>query len=206
MRASSVPSVSVRISGCHQGRRNDNPLFFSGVCFVSCCDSIWHNYCMITLHPPTGQTTEHGKGSEPASVAKPDYIAFALVPTFFLLGLLGVVICHVLKRKGYRCTTEAQDDEEECEEEEKDLELGAGKEIWIRGRDLKATLNARKCWNMWHCRFWRCVNIQSTLCFYCIGVQGIHHLYTSHTQDKCPARLIVRAANAPWAAPLSSEE
>lgn len=35
----------------------------------------------------------------------------------------------MLKRKGYRCTTEAQDDEEECEEEEKDLELGAGKEI-----------------------------------------------------------------------------
>lgn len=85
---------------------------------------------MITLYPPAGQTTESGKGGEPANLPKPDYIAFALVPTFFLLGLLGVVICHVLKRKGYRCTTEAQDDDEEvCEEEEKDLELGAGKEI-----------------------------------------------------------------------------
>ncbi|KAM8747592.1 RELT-like protein 1 isoform 2-T2 [Acanthopagrus schlegelii] len=73
----------------------------------------------------TRQTADNGEGGEPASGAKPDYIAFALVPTFFLLGLLGVVICHVLKRKGYRCTTEAQDDEEECEEEERDLELGA---------------------------------------------------------------------------------
>lgn len=48
-----------------------------------------------------------------------------LVPILFLLGLLGVVICHVLKRKGYRCTTD-HDDEEECKEEVKDPELGGG--------------------------------------------------------------------------------
>ncbi|XP_041821157.1 RELT-like protein 1 [Chelmon rostratus] len=71
-----------------------------------------------------GQTTDTGKGDTAAGLDKPDYIAFVLVPIFFLLGLLGVVICHVLKSKGYRCTTEAQDGEEECEEEEKDLELG----------------------------------------------------------------------------------
>ncbi|XP_024143203.1 RELT-like protein 1 [Oryzias melastigma] len=52
----------------------------------------------------------------------PDYIAFVLVPVFFLLGLLGVVICHVLKKKGYRCTT-AQN-EEECDAEDKDPEQG----------------------------------------------------------------------------------
>lgn len=51
-----------------------------------------------------------------------------LVPVFFLLGLLGVVICHVLKRKGYRCTTSQDDEEEEeCEEEDKDPELGGGR-------------------------------------------------------------------------------
>ncbi|XP_034532936.1 RELT-like protein 1 isoform X2 [Notolabrus celidotus] len=74
-----------------------------------------------TLTPgPTTTPPEKGGSNHP------DYIAFVLVPVFFLLGLLGVVICHVLKRKGYRCTTEAQDgEEEECvEEEEKDLELG----------------------------------------------------------------------------------
>ncbi|KAM6894788.1 RELT-like protein 1 isoform 2-T2 [Lycodopsis pacificus] len=68
-----------------------------------------------------GQTTADGKGDAGTNPA--DYVAFALVPVFFLLGLLGVVICHVLKRKGYRCTTEANE-EEQCEEEEKDPELG----------------------------------------------------------------------------------
>lgn len=70
-----------------------------------------------------GQTTDPGKGD--AGTTNPDYIAFVLLPVFFLLGLLGVVICHVLKRKGYRCTTEAQDGgEEECVAGEKDPELG----------------------------------------------------------------------------------
>ncbi|KAM7366313.1 hypothetical protein PAMP_015762 [Pampus punctatissimus] len=66
-----------------------------------------------------------GKEEGGAVGNNPDYTAFVLVPVFFLLGLLGVVICHILKRKGYRCTTEAQDEEEkECEEVEKDLEMG----------------------------------------------------------------------------------
>ncbi|KAM6221665.1 RELT-like protein 1 [Rhynchocyon petersi] len=42
------------------------------------------------------------------------YIAYTLVPVFFIMGLVGVLICHLLKKKGYRCTTEA---EEEVEEE-----------------------------------------------------------------------------------------
>ncbi|KFP77890.1 RELT-like 1, partial [Apaloderma vittatum] len=42
-----------------------------------------------------------------------EYIAFALVPVFFIMGLLGILICHVLKKKGYRCTTEAEQIEEE---------------------------------------------------------------------------------------------
>lgn len=54
-------------------------------------------------------------------------MAFVLVPVFFLLGLLGVVICHVLKSKGYRCTTEPQDDEVKCQEVDKDAELGEGR-------------------------------------------------------------------------------
>ncbi|XP_035531167.1 RELT-like protein 1 isoform X2 [Morone saxatilis] len=70
----------------------------------------------------TNQTTETTTETGAAG-GTPDYTAFVLVPVFFLLGLLGVVICHVLKRKGYRCTTEAQDDEE-CEEEDKDPEQG----------------------------------------------------------------------------------
>lgn len=62
-----------------------------------------------------------------AEDGNPQYIAFVLVPLFFLVGLLGVLICHILKRKGYRCTTEAEE-EEELEKEEvevmKDPEKG----------------------------------------------------------------------------------
>ncbi|XP_015200353.1 RELT-like protein 1 [Lepisosteus oculatus] len=42
----------------------------------------------------------------------PEYVAFVLVPIFFLLGLFGVLICHVLKRKGYRCTTDSEEETE----------------------------------------------------------------------------------------------
>ncbi|KAG8516483.1 RELT-like protein 1, partial [Galemys pyrenaicus] len=43
----------------------------------------------------------------------PEYIAYALVPVFFVMGLFGVLICHLLKKKGYRCTTEAEQEVEE---------------------------------------------------------------------------------------------
>lgn len=81
-------------------------------------------FFLILSLPPVNQTTVDK--TDGAVTGNPDYIAFVLVPVFFLLGLLGVVICHVLKRKGYRCTT-AHDDEEECEDEDKDSELGGGK-------------------------------------------------------------------------------
>lgn len=73
----------------------------------------------------TAPGTNHtpGFGNDKNTGTNPEYLAFGLVLVFFLLGLLGVVICHVLKRKGYRCTT-AQNGGEECEEQDKDLELG----------------------------------------------------------------------------------
>ncbi|XP_061566333.1 RELT-like protein 1 isoform X1 [Cololabis saira] len=67
--------------------------------------------------------TNNGNNGAGKAGPHPDYTAFVLVPVFFLLGLLGVVICHVLKRKGYRCTT-AQEDEDQIEDEYKDPELG----------------------------------------------------------------------------------
>ncbi|XP_030636526.1 RELT-like protein 1 [Chanos chanos] len=72
-------------------------------------------------------TTGTGQNTESSDTSRAEYVAFGLVVVFFLLGLLGVLICHVLKRKGYRCTTEAEEDEEEvggCSDEEKDLEKG----------------------------------------------------------------------------------
>ncbi|KAG7465018.1 hypothetical protein MATL_G00171730 [Megalops atlanticus] len=46
----------------------------------------------------------------------PQYMIFLLVFFFFLTGLLGFLICHMLKKKGYRCRTGELDDDEECED------------------------------------------------------------------------------------------
>ncbi|XP_075942929.1 RELT-like protein 2 isoform X3 [Anarhichas minor] len=43
------------------------------------------------------------------------YIIFVVVFLFFLTGLLGFLVCHLLKKKGYRCRTGEMNDEEEEE-------------------------------------------------------------------------------------------
>ncbi|KAM7388915.1 hypothetical protein PAMP_022917 [Pampus punctatissimus] len=48
--------------------------------------------------------------------APPPYMIFVVVFLFFITGLLGFLICHLLKKKGYRCRTGDMDDEEEEEE------------------------------------------------------------------------------------------
>ncbi|KAI5625802.1 RELT-like protein 1, partial [Silurus asotus] len=63
----------------------------------------------------------------------PEYIAFALVPAFFLLGLLGVLICHILKKKGYRCTTDAEEPDAPEADEEKHLEEGDMNDTYSEG-------------------------------------------------------------------------
>lgn len=49
-----------------------------------------------------------GAGEPPQS-----YIIFLVVLFFFMTGLLGFLICHLLKKKGYRCRTGDLEDEEE---------------------------------------------------------------------------------------------
>lgn len=63
-----------------------------------------------TLHSGTETTP---RPSNDTGNGHPEYIAYVLVPVFFLMGLFGVLICHLLKKKGYRCTTEAEQDVEE---------------------------------------------------------------------------------------------
>ncbi|XP_068181680.1 RELT-like protein 2 [Antennarius striatus] len=46
----------------------------------------------------------------------PPYMIFVVVFLFFLTGLFGFLICHLLKKKGYRCRTGDMGDEEEEEE------------------------------------------------------------------------------------------
>ncbi|KAM3875260.1 tumor necrosis factor receptor superfamily member 19L [Diretmus argenteus] len=42
-----------------------------------------------------------------------EYAVFALVPVFCVMGLLGILICNILKKKGYRCTAEKEGGDEE---------------------------------------------------------------------------------------------
>lgn len=51
----------------------------------------------------------------------PVYVAFILLAVFFIMGLSGILVCHLLKRKGYRCTTDAESElsEEKPAEDEK---------------------------------------------------------------------------------------
>ncbi|XP_069810129.1 RELT-like protein 2 isoform X2 [Dendropsophus ebraccatus] len=52
--------------------------------------------------------TEDGEGTQHGS----PYMLFLLVLVFFIMGLLGFLICHVLKKKGYRCRTSPEEDYE----------------------------------------------------------------------------------------------
>ncbi|XP_068831359.1 RELT-like protein 1 [Capricornis sumatraensis] len=63
-------------------------------------------------HPLPSKTETTPSPTNSAGNGHPEYIAYALVPVFFVMGLFGVLICHLLKKKGYRCTTEAEQDVE----------------------------------------------------------------------------------------------
>lgn len=43
-----------------------------------------------------------------------EYAVFALVPVFCIMGLLGILICNILKKKGYRCSTDKESRDEEA--------------------------------------------------------------------------------------------
>ncbi|XP_074068850.1 RELT-like protein 2 isoform X2 [Macrotis lagotis] len=57
---------------------------------------------MSELHP--GPEPQHGL-----------YMLFLLVLVFFLMGLVGFMICHVLKKKGYRCRTSRASEPEDAQ-------------------------------------------------------------------------------------------
>ncbi|MGH0182865.1 UNVERIFIED_CONTAM: hypothetical protein FKN15_010378 [Acipenser sinensis] len=64
---------------------------------------------------PQGEAPDH----------TPPYMIFLLVLFFFLTGLLGFLICHVLKKKGYRCRTgELEEEESEGKLTREDTEGG----------------------------------------------------------------------------------
>ncbi|CAL8358610.1 unnamed protein product [Merluccius merluccius] len=59
-------------------------------------------------------------GASAVGEPPPTYMIFLVVFLFFVTGLLGFLVCHLLKKKGYRCRTWDTDEEEEEEEEEEE--------------------------------------------------------------------------------------
>ncbi|KAJ8280462.1 hypothetical protein GJAV_G00054830 [Gymnothorax javanicus] len=53
-----------------------------------------------------------------------EYAVFALVPIFCIMGLLGILICNILKKKGYRCSAEKEGGDEEAPSPEKEGNTG----------------------------------------------------------------------------------
>ncbi|XP_053278720.1 tumor necrosis factor receptor superfamily member 19L [Pleuronectes platessa] len=49
-----------------------------------------------------------------------EYAVFALVPIFCVMGLLGILICNILKKKGYRCAAEKEGGDEEMATQQKE--------------------------------------------------------------------------------------
>ncbi|XP_027002926.2 tumor necrosis factor receptor superfamily member 19L [Tachysurus fulvidraco] len=53
-----------------------------------------------------------------------EYAVFALVPVFCVMGLLGILICNLLKKKGYKCAAEKETAEREAGMLQKDGNTG----------------------------------------------------------------------------------
>lgn len=52
-----------------------------------------------------------------------EYAVFALVPIFCVMGLLGILICNILKKKGYRCSADKEGGDEETATPQKEGEM-----------------------------------------------------------------------------------
>lgn len=71
---------------------------------------------LVRVPRTVGKTSPRGAGMAVANatnVRNPEeksteYAVFALVPIFCIMGLLGILICNLLKKKGYNCTVDKE--------------------------------------------------------------------------------------------------
>ncbi|CAL8351214.1 unnamed protein product [Lota lota] len=61
----------------------------------------------------TGGRLANGTAVRSAEEKTAEYAVFALVPVFCVMGLLGILICNILKKKGFHCTAEKEGGDEE---------------------------------------------------------------------------------------------
>uniref|UniRef100_UPI00398F752F tumor necrosis factor receptor superfamily member 19L isoform X2 n=1 Tax=Pristiophorus japonicus TaxID=55135 RepID=UPI00398F752F len=85
------------------------------------CTGVYSQLLRVARNAQTPHETDASKSSndskEGAQEEKhTEYAVFALVPVFCIVGLLGILICNLLKKKGYRCTSEKEADDESSTE------------------------------------------------------------------------------------------
>ncbi|XP_036598860.1 tumor necrosis factor receptor superfamily member 19L [Trichosurus vulpecula] len=61
---------------------------------------------------PEVRPSENGTQAEVPEEAAAQYAVIAIVPIFCLMGLLGILLCNLLKKKGYHCTAHKDGGEE----------------------------------------------------------------------------------------------
>ncbi|XP_053728974.1 tumor necrosis factor receptor superfamily member 19L [Synchiropus splendidus] len=80
------------------------------------CDKTLHNRVARTVvSGPADGAGDLVNGTLMASTEEKttEYAVFALVPVFCIMGLLGILICNILKKKGYKCSAEKEGGDEE---------------------------------------------------------------------------------------------
>ncbi|CDR00871.1 unnamed protein product [Oncorhynchus mykiss] len=61
----------------------------------------------------SGGLSVNGTAVQSPEEKSTEYAVFVLVPIFCVMGLLGILICNILKKKGYHCTAEKEGGDEE---------------------------------------------------------------------------------------------
>ncbi|XP_078078470.1 tumor necrosis factor receptor superfamily member 19L [Mustelus asterias] len=81
------------------------------------CAGVYSRLLRVARDIQTTDQEDLSKSSNKSKKGTPEekhteYAVLALVPVFCIVGLLGILVCNFLKKKGYRCTSEKEADEE----------------------------------------------------------------------------------------------
>ncbi|KAI4878529.1 hypothetical protein NFI96_006833 [Prochilodus magdalenae] len=72
-----------------------------------------------------------------------EYAVFALVPIFCVMGLLGILICNLLKKKGYNCTAEKEAGDEEAATPRKEVSADGAVGVEVEGHQAFWTCDSK---------------------------------------------------------------
>uniref|UniRef100_A0A4W4HEU8 TNFR-Cys domain-containing protein n=1 Tax=Electrophorus electricus TaxID=8005 RepID=A0A4W4HEU8_ELEEL len=79
-------------------------------CVTSECSRVFigHRHFVAGVSAPLGSGVGVTNATAARSSENAEYAVYALAPVFCVMGLLGIFICNLLKKKGYTCTPEKE--------------------------------------------------------------------------------------------------